>query len=121
MLLLDNATATITRQLDNGEFQTVLDQARANVQTDSKGQEIVEPWARGGTDEAGKLHLSNKWVFLGGPDENPDYEPKPGDQIEITDCPGFNGTYRQVADTAGGPDRFGLSDWKLPAIRLIAR
>lgn len=122
MLLIANGKVNITRIGSDHQTTTVLTGARANLQGDKNGAIISSPWYQPGRDsDLGEVQFANWSVMIGGPDENPNYEPRPGDRLEFV--PDFSGStragiYKQVAANTGEEDIFGgISYWDLPACK----
>lgn len=125
MLLIPDGTITVTRIGPNHETITALTDARASLQGDSTGIPVAPPWYQPGFDsELGGAQFADWSIVIGGPDENPDYEPRPGDRIVFTPTNPVSkraGIYRQVAANNGEEDMFGsISSWDLPTCKAIS-
>lgn len=122
MLQLPDGRVTITRIGPNHEVITVLTNAPASLDGDKNGAMISPPWYQSGFDsELGGVQVAEWSLMIGGPDENPDYEPRPGDRIVFTPNKAASkraGVYRQVAASTGEEDAAGLLDyWDLPVCK----
>jgi len=120
MLQIENGAVTITRIGPNHETIAALSAARANLQGTSMGAPVAPPWYQPGMDsEIGGAQFADWLLMIGGPDENPDYEPRPGDVIVFTPLNPASkraGVYRQVAANTG-EEGFGLDSWELPCCK----
>jgi hypothetical protein len=121
MLLIPNKLISGTRIGPDHEVIVVLDRALASLQGARNGGQVTPPWGQPGIDSDIGNALYAEWdLEVGGPDENPGFEPRPGDTYTLTPLPGENGrkvVLRPVAQPTC-EEGLGLDLWSIPACQI---
>jgi hypothetical protein len=123
MLLLAPKLVSSTRIGPDHEVVTVLNQVRANLQGTSMGAQVAPPWYQPSMDaELGGAQFAQWSLLIGGEDENPGFEPRPGDTYSVIPQAGMSGrslVVKAVAQPTCEEDIFGaISLWDIPVCQI---